>query len=179
MLIAIINFIRNHVKGCTGILEPLTQLTQDNAQCAWCDEQQNAFKVIKERAAESVMLVYPRVDLPSHLHLDSSDYQIGCAFSQLGLHLGLFSKKLNAAQRKYPTTDKGLLAMGKGCQHFDTIIRGGEIVIHCDHKNLTFGNETRHTSQRVSIAQIRIKCDYGADIVCASGEDNTGGDEMS
>ena len=48
------------------------------------------------------------------------------------------------------------LAMDKGYQCFDNFIRGGEVVIHSDHKNLTFGDETRNTSQRVLISQMRI-----------------------
>ena len=93
--------------------------------------------------------------------------------------MDLFSNKSNAAQYKHPATDKELLAMDKGCQCFDNVIRGAEIIIHSDHQNLTFGDETRHVSQRVLRAQTRIKCDHGADIVHVKGEDNVGGDGLS
>ena len=71
--------------------------------------------MIKSRVSEAAILVHPRLDVLFHLHRDSSNHQIGCAVSQLGLSLGSFSKQLNGAQHKHPDADKELLAMGKGC----------------------------------------------------------------
>ena len=81
----------------------------------------------------------------------------------------LFSKNLNETQCKHPKTDEESLAMDKGCQHFDDIIRGGEIKIHFDHKILTFGDETKHTSQRALRAQTRISEVCVADALHISG----------
>ena len=133
---------------------------------------------IKNRVAESVMLAHPRFDKPFHLCPNSSDHQIGCALLQSGSCLGLFSKKLNETQRKCPTTGKELLAIDKGCQCFDNVTRGGEIKIHSDHKNLTFGDEKMHTSQRALRAQTRINEVHGAEILHVSGDDNVGGDGL-
>ena len=91
----------------------------------------------------------------------------------------VISKKLNETQRKHPTTDKELLAMDKGCQCFDNVTRGGEIKIHSDHKNLTFGDETLCNSQRALRAQTRINEVHGADMLHVSGDENVGGDRLS
>ena len=95
------------------------------------------------------MLVYPRYDRPFHLYPDACDVQIGEFLLQDDKTLGCYSKKLNNAQKKYPITDKELLAIDCGLKYFNTIVRGARIKVYCDHKNLTFGADTVHTSQRV------------------------------
>ena len=69
--------------------------------------------------------------------------------------------------------------MDKDCQHLDNVIRGGDIKIHSDHKNLKFGNEMRHTSQRALRSQTRINEVYGADVSHTNGNCNVGSDRLS
>ena len=126
-----------------------------------------------------MMLVYPRIDQYFDLYPDSCDVQIGCFLTQNEQTLRCFSRKMNAAQLKYPMTDKELLAIYEGLKHFDTIIRGGKIQVHCDHKNLTFGDKTVHVNQRVLRQKIEISDEYGAEIIHIDGDKNTGGDGMS
>jgi len=177
--IGMINFIKNHIPKRAAILEPLTRLTKEMEKFQWKEEQKIAFETIKAKCAESMMLIYPHMDKVFDLYPDSCDIQIGCFLLQEGYALGCFSKKMNEAQLKYPMTDKELLACHEGLKYFSPIIRGGCIRVFCDHKNLTFGHGTVHTSQRVLRQKCEISQDFNAEILHINGEDNPGGDGMS
>ena len=77
MCCAMVNFIRNHIKGRAEMLEPLTRLTKDNEPWAWKEEQVKAFEDSKRAIGEAVLLTHPRVDKEFILCLDASDFQIG------------------------------------------------------------------------------------------------------
>jgi hypothetical protein len=64
----------------------------------WTDEAATAFKLIKERLAQEILLKYTMVDAKMSLAIDASDVAVGAVLQQEveGTHesLAFFSKKI-------------------------------------------------------------------------------------
>ena len=176
IFVGMVSFIKNHIHKRARIMEPITRLTKNEVRFKWEQEQQAAFEELKAKCAEQMMLVCPRVDKVFDLCSDSCDTQIGAFLTQEGLALGCFSRKMNTAQTRHPVTDKELLAIYEGLKHFKNILKGGENRCFCDHKNLNFGAETAHASQRVLRQMVETSDEHAAKIMHIDGENNSGGD---
>ena len=77
------------------------------------------------------------------LMVDSSADHVGAALQQrkgtaaAWQPLGFFSKKLDAAQRRYSAYDRELLACVMGIRHFRFMLEGRKFTLYTDHKPLT------------------------------------------
>ena len=52
--------------------------------------------------------------------------------------IAFYSRKLNAAQRRYTTTERELLSTIETCKEYKNILLGYPIIVYTDHKNNTF-----------------------------------------
>ncbi len=117
-------------------MEPITRLTKKDVKFAWEEEQETAFKLIKEKVAEAIMLTYPAKTF--HVYPDaSSKFAMGAVLVQDGKVISTFSRKFNDTQLKYTVTDQEQLIL-EACKHNKQIIHGHNITVHTNHKNLTF-----------------------------------------
>ena len=55
--------------------------------------------------------MYPDFSRPFEILTGASDYQLGAVISQNNKTIAFYSPKLNAAQKRYTTTEKELLAI--------------------------------------------------------------------
>ena len=92
--------------------------------------------------------------------------------------VGTFSRKFNKAQLKYPVGEQELLAAHEAAQYFSPLIRGCELLIKSDHKNLS-APTTKHTNLRVLRQRITLDQEFQATFDHLPGEDNTGADRLS
>ena len=89
-----------------------------------------------------------------------------------------FCWKFNDAQLKYSVEEQELLATHKTCIFFHDNIYGCEILIHCDHKNITDA-KTKHTNLCILCQCLMLNQDYSAKFKHYAGELNTGVDGLS
>jgi hypothetical protein len=99
-----------------------------------------AFNKAKKIVACDVMLAYPNFSKQFVIHTDASHTQLGAVISQNGKPIAFFSRKLNGAQTRYTTTERELLRIVETLKEFRTILLGIMIVVHTNHKNLTYNN---------------------------------------
>ena len=146
--VGMVNFYKNMWPKCSSILGPLTNITGKGKRFIWEDSHQKAFDKMKGLMAKGALLAFPDFTKKFILHTDASDLQIGGVLSQQGKPIGFFSKKFNAAQRKYTVTQRELLAIVESLKHFRNIIYSHEIEVFTDHQNLTHEN-TDYSSDRI------------------------------
>jgi hypothetical protein len=128
------------------LLAPLTSMTSKNVKFNWTDEHQKAFENIKKIICREVMLTFPDFSTPFRIYTDASDKQLGAAITQDEKPIGFNSRKLNSAHQRYTTGEQELLSIVETLREFRNIILGYEIIVHTDHKNLTY---TKSISNKV------------------------------
>ena len=177
--IGAVNFYKDMWARRAHIQKPLTDLLKSN-NFHWGEEQQKAFETIKATMAKDVLLFYPDHNQPFFIYTDSSDYQLGATIAQRDDNgnlrpVAFFSKKLNSAQRNYPTGEKEFLSIFETLKTYRTMLLGATIHIYTDHKNLTYKNIS---SQRMLRWRMYIE-EFGPQLHFIPGEVNTCADYFS
>jgi hypothetical protein len=137
-----INFIKNHIPNRAGILAPVTHLTKKDVPFTWGEEANQAFTKIKAEIANAILCTYPDPNKRFIIYPDASQkYAMGAMLAQefngKEQIISTFSRKFNDAQLKYTVGEQELLAAHEACRFFHDIIYGCDILIRCDHKNIT------------------------------------------
>ncbi len=138
--IGLVNFYRDMWIRRSDLLAPLTKLTSANAKFIWTEVEQTAFDKIKKVIARETLLTYPNFSETFHIYTDASQYQLGAVIVQKDKPISFYSRKLNPAQTRYTTTERELLSIVETLKEFRTILLGQKLVVHTDHKNLTYKN---------------------------------------
>ncbi len=148
----VIKFIKNHINGRAGIMQPITKLTKKGKPCVWGVKQQEAFDKINAVISEAILLTY--LDPSKRFHIfpvASSKHAMGAVLVQEDKPVSIystFSRKFDEAQLKYTVTEQELLTILESCKHFKNIIHGCNVTVHTDHKNLTY-SPTQRMNARV------------------------------
>ena len=175
--VGMVNFYKDLYKGRSKILASLTALTGKGNKFKWEEEHQVAFGKMKACLAQDTLVSFPAYGERFDVHTDASDLQIGGIVSQNNKPIGVFSRKFNAAQAKYPTTEQELLAIVETLKYFKNMLLGQKVRVYTDHKNLTFDNSS-FSSDRV-LRQRLVLEEYGAELVYIKGEKNVAADALS
>ena len=137
--------------------------------------EQKAFDDIKRIISREALLTYPDFNDKFVIHTDASHLQLGAVISQKGKPIAFYSRKLNAAQTRYTTTERELLSIVETLKEFRNILLGQRIEIHTDHKNLTCKN---FNTERVMRWRLILE-EYGPELLYIKGEDNIVADALS
>jgi RNase H-like domain found in reverse transcriptase len=132
----IVNYYRDMWFRRSELLAPLTSLTSGNVKFEWLPSHQQAFDKIKGIETE-VLLAYPDFDKPFHIYTDASDHQLGAVNMHNKKPIAFYSRKLNAAQRRYTITERELLSTIETCKEYKNILLGYPIIVYTDHTNNT------------------------------------------
>jgi hypothetical protein len=97
-----------------------------------------SFDKINKVIETEVLLAYPDFDKPFYIYTDASDHQLGAVIMQDKKPLVFYSRKLNAAQRRYTTTEHELLSTIETCKEYKNILLGYPFTVFTDQKNNTF-----------------------------------------
>jgi RNase H-like domain found in reverse transcriptase len=85
-----------------------------------------------------VLLAYPDFDKPFQIYNDASDHQLGAFIMKDKKPIASYSRKLNAAQRRFTTAERELLSTIKTCKEYKNMLLGYPVIVYTDNKNNTF-----------------------------------------
>ena len=71
------NFYRRFVKGFAAIAKPMTDLTKKDRDFTWSNEEEAAFRKLKEALTSAPILKVFDEDKPHEVWVDASDYAVG------------------------------------------------------------------------------------------------------
>ena len=90
--------------------------------------------------ANGDLLAYPDFSKTFNVYSDASDYRLGATVVQDGRHLGFYTRKLSASQKKHTMGEKEFLEIIKGLKAFEGMLYGQKITIHTNHLNFLYKN---------------------------------------
>ena len=173
--LGLVNFYRDMTIWHSEILTPLTKLTSKKQEFKWGPTEQDAFDTIKLAISKETLLTYLNLSKEFEIHTDASQYQLGAVIAQDNKPIAFYSRKLTSCQQKYTTTERELLAIVETLKEFRNILLGQRLVVHTDHKNLTFKH---FNTDRVIRWRLIIE-EYGPNLRYVKGEKNVVADALS
>ena len=109
------------------------------------------------------------------IYTDASKKHLGAVIAQDGKPIAFYSRRLTDAQTRYTTTERELLPIVETLKEIRSILLGQRIVIHTNHKNLTYAN---FNTDRVIRWRLIIE-EYGPDLRYIQGPKNIVADALS
>nr|CAK6928580.1 unnamed protein product [Fasciola hepatica] len=132
--LGILYYYRRFIPHCATIVSPLTDLLKSNVKTIdFTPEAETAFTEAKKALADATMLHHPHSDPNTELILttDASNTAVAAVLHQI------------AAQTKYSTFSRELLAIYLSIRHFRHLLEGRQLRVHTDHKPLTHALHAR------------------------------------
>ncbi|GKE09395.1 putative reverse transcriptase domain-containing protein [Tanacetum coccineum] len=98
-------YYRRFIKNFSKIAKPLTLLTQKNKTYVWGNEQDEAFRILKQKLCNAPVLALP--DRPDDFvaYCDASKQGFGCVLMQRGKVTAYASRQLRKHEKNYTTHD--------------------------------------------------------------------------
>ena len=182
-----INYYHRFVPHLAAVLAPLHGLTASaktpKTPLSWTPDLDKAFVDAKASPAGFVRLAHPSSDplMPFSLTTDASDVAVGAVLSQgkEDKPLAFFSKKLSAAERKYSTFDRELLAIFLSIKHFRHMLEGRNFCVWTDHKPLCGALASSVERSPRQTRHLSFVAEFTSDIRHVAGTSNVVADTLS
>ena len=192
-------FLRRYIANFASIAQPITDLLKgysnkkgekaknrklEAIQFKWGKEQETAFRQLKKKIAEDVVLAYPDFDKPFRLSTDASRNGLGATLEQEqedGKYrpVAFASRRTSAAEKQYPVHKLEFLALKWSvCEKFKDYLRSKPFVCYTDNNPLTYVFKTAKldaTAQRW-VSQLEP---YDMRVVYRPGTNNVVADALS
>jgi predicted aspartyl protease/transposase InsO family protein len=177
------NYYRRFIHNFSAIVAPLTDATRgDKKAFKWGGPQDLAFEAIKEAFTSAPVLRLPDPEKPFTVTTDASNFGIGGVLEQEwedGAHpVAYISRKLNDAERNYPTHDREFLAIVYVVKELRCYLHGSAFVIRTDHHPLRYLNTQPHLSKR-QVRWLDALAEYDYEIKYLAGKWNVLADALS
>ncbi|GJU59907.1 putative reverse transcriptase domain-containing protein [Tanacetum coccineum] len=130
------NFLDIFIENFSKIAKPLTILTQKSKTYDWGEEQENAFRTLKDKLCNALFRLLP--DGPEVLWwlVDASGLGLGCVLMQRGKVIVYASRQLKIHKKNYTTHDLELGAVVFALKIWRHYLYGIKSVMYTDHKSL-------------------------------------------
>ena len=133
-------YYRRFIFQFANIAQPLYALI---VVFVWTEECDQSFKKLKDALINAPILRAPVWDKIFHVHVDASNYAIGCILAQPGEHkmdfpVSYASRQLNEAEKNYTTTEREGLGMVYAVKKFRHYLLANKFVFFTDHQALLY-----------------------------------------
>ncbi|GJZ20894.1 putative reverse transcriptase domain-containing protein [Tanacetum coccineum] len=169
---------RRFIENFSKIAKPLTLLTQKNKTYVWGDEQDEAFRILKEKLCNAPVLAFPDGPDDFVVYCDASKQGFGCVLMQRGKVIAYASRQLKKHEKNYTTHDLELGAVVFALKIWRHYLYGTKSVIYTDHKSLQYIFDQKDLNMRQR-RWIELLSDYGCEIKYHPGKANVVADSLS
>eukprot|EP00745_Piridium_sociabile_P042744 TRINITY_DN8657_c0_g1_i1.p1 TRINITY_DN8657_c0_g1~~TRINITY_DN8657_c0_g1_i1.p1 ORF type:complete len:1461 (-),score=280.53 TRINITY_DN8657_c0_g1_i1:179-4561(-) len=182
--LGLVGYYRKFVPNFSDIAVPLIELTKKGKprQVEWSAECQEAFEELKNKFCTPPIHRLPKPGGMFYLRTDASETGIGAILFQQQegeiFPLACASKKLNQAERNYPTIEKECLAVKWGIEKFALYLHGTEFVVQTDQAPLTALDRLKSASGRCTKWALQLQ-PFKFRVEAIPGRDNQAADFLS
>lgn len=176
-------FYQQYVSGFAKIALPLSSLLANNTPFTWTTEQQSAFTQLKQAICSAPVLRIFDPDLLTFVDTDASGFAIGAVLLQTDRQgnahpIAFTSRKLQPAERNYPTHEQELLAVIHALRTWRYYLDGTKFTVNTDHDTLRhFPTQPKLTRRQARWMELLQEYDF--DFKYKRGVDNIVPDALS
>ncbi|GJY82421.1 putative reverse transcriptase domain-containing protein [Tanacetum coccineum] len=171
-------YYRRFIENFSKIAKPLTLLTQKNKTYVWGDKQDEAFRILKEKLCNALVLALPDGPDDFVVYCDASKQGFGCVLMQRGKVIAYASRQLKTHEKNYTTHDLELGAVVFALKIWRHYLYGTKSVIYTDHKSLQYIFDQKELNMRQR-RWIELLSDYECEIKYHPGKGNVVADAFS
>ena len=133
-------YYRRFIFMYASIAKPLDALL---VVFAWTDECEEAFHKLKDALILAPILRAPDWNTIFHVHIDASNFAIGCILAQPGEHkmdfpISYASRQLNTEEKNYTTIEREGLTMVYAVKKFCHYLLANKFIFFTDHQALLY-----------------------------------------
>ena len=132
----IINYLSKFMPRLSDLMKPIRQLLRKGTEWCWGDEQNNAFKEIKNLITKAPVLAFYDQSKQLVIQCDASKSGLGAVLLQDGKPLSYASRALTDTEVRYAQIEKEMLAVVFSLTKFHQHTFGQHTVVITDHKPL-------------------------------------------
>ena len=175
------NFCGQFIPHYATKIAPLTELLKGEKQSSqkeidWSEEANMAFESIKLEIANITERGQPDLSKEFILTTDASNTALGAVLTQFDGDgnerlLSCYSKKFDKAQSNYSTTDKELVAVMLGIEHYKHYLLGKHFTLKTDHKALEHMQTASNDNSRILRIALKLQ-NYQFTPIYIKGETN-------
>jgi len=176
-------YYHQHIAHYSHLALPLTELLAKDTRFHWDPPQQQAFDALKNAVTTAPVLRIFDPALLSAVETDASGFAVGAVLFQTDAFghsrpVAFTSRKMNNAERNYPTHEQELLAIVHALKTWRYYLDGSHFIVYTDHATLTHfptqPNLTRRQARWMELFQ-----EYDFDFRYKPGKDNIVPDALS
>jgi len=176
------NYFRSKILHYADKSFGLTKLLRKDVPFKWDEEQEESFQTLKAALVNPPVMALPDTSKEFILQTDASDKSISYNLSQkidgVERFIEFGGRGLRPAEKNYSTSQKEMLAIIAGIQHFHEYLAPAEFLIRCDNIALTFLNSTKHVTGRLGRWNLLLNS-YKYRIEHTKGKNNVVADTLS
>lgn len=136
-------YYRRFISNYSSTALPLTELTKDEVEWKWQDDQSGAFDALKRQLGTAPVLLLANPELPYVIHCDASGFAVGACLMQdqgNGLQpVSYISSKMKPAETRYAPHEQELLALVHACNKWRHYLHNGRpFTVLSDHQSLRY-----------------------------------------
>nr|GEZ03615.1 reverse transcriptase domain-containing protein [Tanacetum cinerariifolium] len=175
-------FYRRFIKDFSKISRPMTHLLEKNSPFVFSNECIQAFRTLKDKLTEALILIAPNRDQPFKLMCDASDYAVGAVLGQrIEKHfrpIHYTSKTMNQAEANYTTTKKEMLAVVYAFKKFRSYLIMNKSIVYTDHSALKYLFAKKDAKARL-LRWILLLQEFDFKVIDTRGAENYAADHLS
>ncbi|GJZ64726.1 putative reverse transcriptase domain-containing protein, partial [Tanacetum coccineum] len=178
LFLGLAGYYRRFIKNFSKIAKPFTLLTQKNKTYVWGNEQDEAFRILKEKLCNAPVLALPDGPDGFVVYCDASKQGFGSMLMQRGKVIAYASRQLKKHEKNYTTHDLELGAVVFALKIWRHYLYGTKSVIYTDHKSLQYIFDQKDLNMRQR-RWIELLSDYECEIKYHPGKANVVADALS
>ena len=168
--LGLINAYRKFSGQHASLISPLLHLLKKGVPWSWGDSEKEAFKAIKDKFIEVVILYFPNTAKRFFISTDASFCSVAAELFQFDDNedrrpISFYSRTLSQSERNYGITELELLAIVVACSKFRQYIWSFPVTVQTDHQALAFLKDSilstgRLTRWALYLQQFDLQVDY-------------------
>nr|GEX88946.1 hypothetical protein [Tanacetum cinerariifolium] len=175
-------FYLRFIKDFSKISRPMTHLLEKNSPFIFSNDCIQAFRNLKEKLTEALILIAPNSNQPFELMCDASDYAIGVVLGQrVEKHfwpIHYASKTMTQAETNYTTTKKEMLAVVYAFKKFRSYLIMNKSIVYTDHSTLKYLFAKKEAKARL-LRWILLLQEFDFKVIDTKGAKNYVADHLS